>query len=87
MNMRQIEPTRYSRHRIMNVKWVSDDPAIGCQADKAEQRRPSEPDPFGTGQAFVPPLTGTWVDSRIGVMRVNEDVDVGQDHVALPVEA
>jgi hypothetical protein len=87
MNMRQIEPTRYSRHRIVNVKRVSDYPAIGCEADKAEQRGPSKSNSFGTGQAFVPPLTGTWVDSRIGVMRVNEDVDVGQDHVALPVEA
>jgi len=80
MNVRQIEPTRNSSSDLSNRKRMRDNPSIGCQADEAEQRSPGKPYAFRAAQARVPPLARPLVSRRVGVMRVNENVDVGEDH-------
>src|SRR5437870_3773260 len=84
MNVWKIEPAIDPRHHLPNRKWLCHDPAVRRQADEAEQSGPGEPDTFGARQALVPPPTGARVDCRIGVMRMNENVDVGQNHVWSP---
>jgi len=83
--MRQIKPTRDPRRHIADRERTRDDFAIGGEANEAQQRRPGEPYPLGARQARVPPLASLCVNRRLGVMRVNEDVDVGQDRAALAV--
>src|SRR5262249_841166 len=86
MNVRQVEPALDSPHHIVDTKWGCHNLAIGGQTDEARQGGPRKTDSFWTRQTVVPPATSARVNHRIGVMRVNEDVDVGQDHAALPAE-
>src|SRR5262249_15559487 len=86
MNVRQVEPALDSPHHIVDTKWGCYNLAISRQTNEAEQGGPGKADSFWTRQAVVPPATGAQVNHRIGVMCVNEDVDVGQDHAALPAE-
>lgn len=82
MNVGQSEPTLDSLHHIVHTKWSRDDLSVGRQADEAKHSSPCKADALWTRQAFVPPLTGERVTSGVGIMSVNEDVYVGQNHAA-----
>ncbi len=80
MNVRQVEPTLYSPHNVGHRKGPAHDPAVGGDPDEAEKRGPSEPDALGARQTVIPPASRPVVKKRVGVVRVDEQIDIRQDH-------
>jgi hypothetical protein len=78
MNMRQREPSLKLLHYALDRKRTRHDFAVSRDTHETEHCRPSEPDAFGAREAGVPPQPSPLVKRGISVVRVNEDVYVGQ---------
>jgi len=84
MNMRKIEPGLDAAQHVCDSQRPRHDPPVGGDADEGEEGRPCEPDAFCSGEASIPPQPGSFVYRGVGIKRVNEYVDVGENHVSLP---
>ncbi len=78
VHVRQRQPRLDACHDLADGKGTRHYPAVGRDPDESQYRGPRQANAFGTRQAAIPPLPGGRVHRRVGVMRVNEDVDVGQ---------
>ena len=82
VEMGKLEPCVDPREQNLHGKRTRDDSSIGRDAYEPEERHPCQPHTFASREALVPPCARPRMYRRVGIMRVNEDVDVGQDHAS-----
>jgi hypothetical protein len=61
MDMREIKPSLDTAQDVRDGQRPCHDPPAGGDADKREEDGPREPDPFCSGEAFIPPPAGAFV--------------------------
>jgi len=84
VNMGQRQPGIKPIHDVLNRKWARHHPAVRGDAHETQDRRPCQSDAFCARQTRIPPEPRSFVNRRISVVRVNEDVYVGQNHGFCP---
>lgn len=77
----QLEPRFDSCRRFCDRQGAEKDLSVRGNTKKTQQNDPSEADALGSSQRAIPPSFGRSVNRRIRVVGVNEDVDVGKDHI------
>jgi len=80
MDMRKREPFLDPRTGVGRRHGIPQDPTMGGDSQKSKNCHPGKTDTFGSAECGVPPCSGCFVMWGSGVVRMDEHVDVGQNH-------
>ena len=80
--LRPVEPGPDTPTGARYVKRIVEDPGIGGDTDETEDRNPWQADSARSVHLRFPPLARRHVSPGSGIVSMNEQVDVGQDHLA-----
>lgn len=84
VNVRKLKPALDTIEHLPHGQRPRHNPSVGGDADKAQERSPRKPYALGSGEALIPPPPRRFVYRRVGIMSVNENVDVGENHAPPP---
>ena len=81
IDRRMIKPRIEIRHRTVGGEWPLQNAVTCGDAKKGEDDDPCQSDSVGSGKRFFEPAPGALVMCRIGIDRVDENVDVDELHL------